>query len=227
MESELKSPLCWQHWFLALLLLLCIAPFLAISAFAHPSADDWYMAADGRDMGFWGANLMFYRDITGRFFSSAVLYAHPMANSITAFKLYSAAVVFALVPTLRWALSAWFPSAPRVWKWMGGLAGAVLFIWSMPSTSQGFFWATGTTGYTVAALLTTCLAALLGRQSLDSTWRPGAGRLALFALLPIFITGCTEVAMALLLVHVLALNAVYLWRHRRISTPLLVVLIAT
>ena len=39
----------WQGWLLLLLALFVITPFVILCFYAHPSADDWYMAAAGRD----------------------------------------------------------------------------------------------------------------------------------------------------------------------------------
>ena len=59
---SLNSILVW------LVALLGITPFVVMSYFAQPSADDWYMAADTLEKGYLQANVSFYQTVTGRFF---------------------------------------------------------------------------------------------------------------------------------------------------------------
>lgn len=204
-----------------------ILPFLLLSAYSYPSADDWYMAADTMEKGFLQANVDYYMHTTGRFFSSAFLFMHPMLLSFGAFKCYSLALVIGLVGCTRWAVGSWFPAASSIWKWTAALTLVVAFLWGMATPAQGFYWGTGSAGYTQSALFSLAIAGLFGRRSLDITWRPHFAVLLLASLLAIAATGCTEVAMALLLLHVVAWNALYFWINRRISRPLAILLLAT
>ena len=83
-----------------LVALLGITPFVLMTYFAQPSADDWYMAADTLEIGYLQANIGFYKTVTGRFFSSAMLFAHPMLLSFGAFKCYSFALVVGMACNL-------------------------------------------------------------------------------------------------------------------------------
>lgn len=204
-----------------------ILPFILLCAYSQPSADDWYMAADTMEKGWWQSNIDFYLGLTGRFFSSALLFLHPMLLSFTAFKFYSLALVLGLVLSMRWAVGAWFPEASKGWKWALVVMAVVLFLWGMASTAQGFYWGTGSAGYTLPCLLSFCIAGMFGRRCLDAGWRPRPALVVVAALLAVAITGCTEVAMAVFLLHISTLNALFFWRHRKVSRPLLIVLIAT
>lgn len=214
-------------WLLLVLALVGVLPFVLLSMYAHPSADDWYMAADTLEKGFWRANVDYYLGLTGRFFSSALLFMNPIMLSFTWFKVYSMLLVLALPVSMRWAAAAWFPEAGRTWHWLLAVMSGVLFLWGMASPAQGFYWGTGSAGYTLPGVLSLGLAGLLGCSCLDLDWTPGRGRLIAAMLLALAITGCSEVAMALLLAHVCMLNACFIWRHRRVSRALLLVLAST
>ncbi len=218
---SLNAGLVW------LLAFIGILPFVLLCAFAHPSADDWYMAAHTMDMGFWRANIMMYLGQSGRFFSSALLFAHPMLLSFGAFKCWCLFLVLGLGASLRWAAGGWFPEASNGWKWMLASTVFVLLLWGMSSTAQGFYWGTGSAGYTLPGLLFLCLCGMLGRGCLQTEWHPRPALLFAASLIAVAITGCSEVAMALLLAHVSMLNGLFLWRHRQVSRPLLIVLVAT
>ena len=218
---SLNSILVW------LVALLGITPFVVMSYFAQPSADDWYMAADTLEKGYLQANVSFYQTVTGRFFSSALLFAHPMLLSFAAFKGYSLALVLGLVASMRWSLGGWFPEASRAWKWMMTVLASVLFVWGMASPAEGFYWGTGSACYTVPGIMTCCLAGMFGRRCLELDWQPTPAVMAVALLLTLAITGCTEVAMALFFAHITILNVLFFWRNRRISRPLLMVLVVT
>lgn len=216
----------WQQRLLVLFCLFCLLPFVLLAIYAHPSADDWYMAGDTQDLGYWQANANFYKFMTGRFASSALLYLHPMLWSFTAFKVACMILVLSVAPSLRWAVGAWFPEASTAWKWQTALVITTLYLWGMASTAQGLYWGTGAADYTLPAVLYACLAGILGRSCLAPDWKPSKARLISAMLVGFFITGCTEVAMALLFMHVVALNGVFLFLNRRVSRPLLALLIA-
>jgi hypothetical protein len=110
---------------------------------------------------------------------------------------------------------------------MLAVMGSVLFLWGMASPAQGFYWGTGSVGYTLPGVLTLCVAGLLSRNCLEVEWKPRPVRQVAAALLAFAITGCSEVAMALFLAHITTLNACFFWWHRRVSRPLLIVLQAT
>lgn len=188
-------------WLLLVLALVGVLPFVLLSMYAHPSADDWYMAADTLEKGFWRANVDYYLGLTGRFFSSALLFMNPIMLSFTWFKVYSMLLVLALPVSMRWAAGAWFPEAGRTWHWLLAVMSCVLFLWGMASPAQGFYWGTGSVGYTLPCVLSLVLAGLLGCSCLSLDWKPGRGRLIAAMLLALAITGCSEVAMALLLAH--------------------------
>ncbi|OYW75823.1 MAG: hypothetical protein B7Z37_11565 [Verrucomicrobia bacterium 12-59-8] len=204
-----------------------LVPFVILCAYSQPSADDWYMAADTMEKGYWQSNIDFYFGLTGRFFSSALLFMHPMLLSFGTFKCYSLLLVLGLVGSMRWAVGPWFPEASKGWKWALVVMASVLFVWGMASTSQGFYWGTGSAGYTLPCLLFFCLAGMFGRRCLELDWCPRPLALVVACLLAVAITGCTEVAMAVFLAHITALNVLFFWRHRQVSRPLLIVLSAT
>lgn len=210
-----------------LLAVIGILPFVVLCLYAQPSADDWYMAALTMDKGFLKANIDMYLGESGRFFSSALLFMNPIQLSLGAFKWWCLALVLGLGASFRWAVGGWFPEATNAWKWMLAVTAFVLLLWAMASTAQGFYWGTGSAGYTLPGVLSLCLAGMLGRRCLELEWRPPHALLAAASFTAFFITGCSEIAMALLLAHVTILNGFFFWRHRQLSRPLLIVLGAT
>ena len=57
---------------------ILILPFIVISFFTNPSVDDYSFYEFSEKLGYWGAQKFWYTSWTGRYFSSAILAAHPM-----------------------------------------------------------------------------------------------------------------------------------------------------
>jgi hypothetical protein len=55
-----------------------ILPFIILSFFNHPSADDYWYTQQSAERGFWKAQLYLYNEITGRYLSSAILCINPL-----------------------------------------------------------------------------------------------------------------------------------------------------
>ena len=55
-----------------------ILPFIMLSFFNHPSADDFWYTQQFAERGFWKAQLYLYNEITGRYLSSAILCINPL-----------------------------------------------------------------------------------------------------------------------------------------------------
>lgn len=220
--SSLFKPKMFLLW---ALFLVGVLPFVLLAPYAHPSADDWYQAAATMQVGFIAANVDYYIHMTGRYFSSLLLFSHPMLLSFAAFKVYSFLLVTAFVPAMLWAAVRWFPSASRLWQVTVGLTVLVAFLGGMPSPAQAFYWQTGSAGYIIPALLFLCLAAVLGRDCLAVDWRPSLARTVVCCLLAIFITGSSEIAMALLLLFLVILNVVRFRIASKVSLPLVAMLV--
>ena len=99
------------------------------------------------------------------------------------------------------------------------------FCAGMPSPTQAFYWLTGNTCYIVPILLFLVLAAVMGRASLSAEWRPSRVRAVACCVLAFLITGCSEIAMALLLLALVVLILAYWWEHSRVNWPFVAMLV--
>ena len=84
-------------------LLVAIVPFVALARFAHPQADDFCNANTMRELGFWAAQKQWYTNWTGRFASTALILANPLAfGSLQRYKLIPVAMLCGLFLALFW-----------------------------------------------------------------------------------------------------------------------------
>lgn len=220
-ESLFKADM-FLVWALSAIGLL---PFILLVAYSHPSADDWYMAAATQQVGFIQANVDCYFKMGGRYVSNVLLFAHPMLVSFEFTKVYCLVIILGMVPAAVWAAVRWFPGAGTLWQTAFGIMLLTAFCAGMPSPTQAFYWLTGNTCYIVPVLLFLILAAVLGRESLGAEWRPSRARVAVCCVLAFLITGCSEVAMALVLLALVVLLLAFWWEHSRVNWPFVAMLV--
>lgn len=210
-----------------ILFVVGVVPFLLLVCYAHPQADDWYQSDMTLKQGFVGANVSYYSKITGRYFSNLLIFAHPMLFSFLAFKIYCLFFLVVFIMLTFWAVSRWFPSGGVYCRITLSLVFLVAFFGGMPSPAQAFYWQTALAGYFVPILLFLWLIAILGRECLLPAWQPTVTRVIGCCLLALFIAGCSEIAMALLLLAMVVLNLASISANSRVSWPMLAMLACT
>lgn len=209
---------------LPLLLLagLVFLPFMLLCLYAHPSADDWYMAATGRDLGLWGASVKWYTTITGRIVQQGVTSLHPIRLGAWAYKLWCLGLLIGLGAGIYRMVRAWLPGLDRSRTLVISAAGGMLLLWSMRSPAQGLYWVNGGNTYVLPAILQAFMLSLLARMD-AAGWR----RHVAVALLAATAAWCSELAMALQLLGIILFIVTHWLLHRRLVPLLLTALAAT
>lgn len=154
-------------------LVVIFIPFLLLSYFNHPSADDFCYANKVLDLGFWNAQIFWYFNWSGRYFGTAAnsLYAVIVGlfgedNYTTNFwRLYKFVAPFLFgmfFISLFCFLKAVASKISSNWNifWATCL-GFVIYLSGMPSTVEGFYWLNGAFYYTLGNILLFFLLSLL------------------------------------------------------------------
>jgi hypothetical protein len=212
-------------WLLLGYLAACVTPFLLLCAYAHPSADDWYMAAAGEKLGVLGASKQWYLKLTGRFTQQALTSLHPIRWGIAAYQAWCLAVLLTLFLSIYLCIRRWLPDFQR-WQWCA-ISGAVacVFLWQMPSPAQGIYWVNGLNTYIFAAILQLLLAVVLGPECVSKSPKYSPGSYALAMLLSILAVGCSEVAMSFQVMFLVMLGMFSFMQCKSVS-PILVLTMA-
>lgn len=200
----------WPAFALFLSLALCLHAYLG--RYAHPMADDFSYALKDASNGAWSAAAWEYAHWNGRYASNFLVLFGPMRGGFEAITLYRAVPAILLALSLAGAyalLRALFsPGLTRSEAAVGALAWTTLFAHLMPDMPEGFYWYTGSVTYQLPNALYLFALALLIRGIRNNTlWV----MLAIGALL-VFIIGCNEVIMLLVVVASLLAGA---WSFRR------------
>jgi hypothetical protein len=206
-RMRLIDPLTIAISVLAILLL----PFAILSFFSHPQADDFDAAATTMRLGYFKSIASAYTNWNSRWFSSAIMQASPLVFGSIA--LYKAAPITLFV-LFFWALFAFIKAIlPEVLRLSEGclctLALLALYLSSMPSVVQGFYWIPGAISYQLANVLMLFLWTQLikvwgAAESKVGKWTLLACSLLLFALI-----GSNQTSMVLILLMLVAALA---WR---------------
>lgn len=135
------QPLFW-------LLVLSILPYLLLSFFVHPIADDYTSAIGTQTQGFWNSQVIGYETWSGRYFATFLLALVPIAWNN--FLLYKLASLFVII----WVYFGFLESTKILCSRLKAteqifIATLVfsLFLNNLISSSQALYWYTGAMTY--------------------------------------------------------------------------------
>lgn len=217
----------WQILLLAGLCLFTIAPFVVLCFYAHPCADDWYMAVGGRDLGFWGANSKWFAGISGRIVQQATTTLHPIRISTLAYQLWCLGLLVAMAGALWRFTSAWLCGQTRAVRWLSAGLGFMLLLWAMRSPSQGLYWVNGANTYPLAFILQLLMGAWLARAWHEPDHRPSVFVIAGVMITAMLASWCTELAMSLQLLTLLLVAVAQWLEQRRVHRLFIFTIVAT
>jgi hypothetical protein len=138
-------------------LMLCTAPFLVITLFVNPMADDYCRhAAETLQYGVWGAVRQMYLFWNGKYFSTIVLALHPLAfGSFLAYKLVALAIILLAFTSIYFLTSVLLKrEATAIEKLIAASFLTALFSNQMPELTEGYYWMPGSITYMLGGILT-------------------------------------------------------------------------
>lgn len=206
-----------RRWGITVLGVAVITPFVILSFFNHPAADDFDYARQTLSRGFWGAQAAWYRWWTGRFVNSAIMSVNPLVVRWTGgFKVLPLLLLLLLAGSLYFFVRELTRPA---WTMRHTLEGAivllVLYLNGMPSVNEGLYWFSSASTYQIANAFFLILAALVARRY-RAPGEPAGWRLTAAAVLSVLvIAGSNETSLVVLLflLTILLLYRSYVERH--------------
>ncbi|MEP7170222.1 MAG: hypothetical protein ABI855_12690, partial [Bacteroidota bacterium] len=138
--------------------IITITPFVLISFFNNPAADDfcWYVKC--QTLGFWKAQIDWYTMWTGRYFSCALLSLNPLGfKMFFTYKLIPFILIVTLFCSLYYLVSIVFLNLRKKKIILVTLFIQGIFFFQMPSISEGIYWLSGSITYQLANVLSILL----------------------------------------------------------------------
>ncbi len=191
----------WLDRFVVVLLALIAVPFVLLSFYAHPLADDFCEAVTVRDLGPLGMMQLRYASWNGRYFGLAVISA--VLDRVDLIQSFWAVGVVTLLALF---VSIWVFVATVAKRWLSqhqALIAAVglfgLYLAGMPRPATAFYWFTGAVSNQMAIILILLLLAVVCRDYTRSGWATRFAALLGGAMLTLAAIGTYETPMMILL----------------------------
>lgn len=136
------------------LLFAAIAIFVTLSFFNHPAFDDYYFTVKTKTEGFWAAQINWYFEWTGRYFSTAVLSLNPIVfDFFLGYKLIPIVLIGLLLSSFFLLIKELMPGLNLTTYFLLTFSILFLYLYQMPSVSQGFYWLAGSITYQLGNIL--------------------------------------------------------------------------
>lgn len=183
---------------------LALLPFLLLTLYNHPQADDYGFAVRDTTYSFWETHKTFYLNWTGRYFSTnTAFHVNPLiyraiGSAVTVYKLYSLLLILLLGVSTFFLL---FKLLSPYFKIISILALAVLllclYLLQMQSVSEGIFWLSGYLTYQLPNILMLLMLALLVGFFKTGDKTVKTAYVALAALFCVAIVGSNEMSVVM------------------------------
>ncbi len=211
------------------LLILVLLPYIYISLFTNPVADDFMYAHKAKAQDLFPALLEEYLTWNGRYISNIFVLKNPIVyGSFTGYKIVPVLIIIATIGSVSFFIKVITQNYfNKIQRYTGALFFTVLFLSQMPKISEGIYWYTGSVTYQLGHISLLCFIALLGAfyrksQSVSSKW-------ILFSslILLAFITiGFNETIMIATLCFIFSLYLVFKLSHLKNSRYLIILAIS-
>ena len=147
-----------SEMFLIGLGIFSVLPFIIISVFNNPAADDFAFSVECSNHGYWGVQSWWYTHWFGRYFSTALLSLNPLLiQSFFLFKLIPVVLIIALFISLYYLARTLFVNAEKRLCLLFSLCFIFIYLFFMPNVAEGIYWFAGAITYQVANILTILL----------------------------------------------------------------------
>lgn len=205
--------------------ILAILPFIILSFFIHPSADDFVLTTSRLDTGFWEYQKLAFNSWGGRYFGTLIVSLNPL--------VYQWSFGYQLFPVFL--ISACFFSVFLILKkiFTTILSGIEIIAYSLVFTAlyfnvilspaEAFYWLTGAATYTISSIFVLVLINLLIYREKNTSKNMKTMGFITLVVLTICISGSNEIGLAtlLLLFFFMILYDGYYYRKIKISVVIL------
>ncbi len=134
---------------------LTVVPFIIISYYNNPSADDFNYNYKSHNLGYWKAQLFWYKTWSGRYFSTAILSIKTLvANHFTLYKAIPIILLSSLFSSFYYLSSIVFYKLKKELFFITSFLFIILYLMQMPNIAEGLYWLAGSITYQVANIFT-------------------------------------------------------------------------
>lgn len=228
MKENLKKTERAPIFYFLLATSLLLLPFLIISVYNHPSADDYSYSHFGNRFDFWAAQAEHYLTWSGRYTATALLTIHPIDYSdLTFYRVLPVLHLISFTFSVHIFLRSLLTHSTVGDRLLLSFLIVFLYIYYTPDITEAFYWMPGSITYQLASTLTLLLFSLVIPLLQRRVQKNELIYLITGSILCIAIVGSNETSMLILCVIFSTLFAVQLYRTKTFDLRLLVLLTIT
>ena len=200
-----------------------LLPFLILFFFNHPSADDWGLSQNPKISGFIAAQKNYYYFWTGKYFSNLLMSFNPLYfGSLSGYKVLTMFLMIAFIYVLFTLISSLTSKSLNLKeKFLITSAIFFLYLYSMPSLPQSFYWLTAAVVYQLGIMM--IMMFLIIYIKLNDEELSGLNIFLIFIqlILLIGIAGCSEMSMVIGILIIVLIAVSDFLKKRKISFRLI------
>lgn len=150
-------------WLYLFFLIVLITPYIYISRYANPVADDFIYSERGRRNGVISEAIGEYAGWSGRYTSNILIFLNPLSfNSFTGYKLAGVLIIILLLISSYYFVNILFQRQIENYTTLIiAFLITALFLNQMPVLSEGIYWYTGMVNYQLGNVATSVYIGLL------------------------------------------------------------------
>ena len=134
--------------------ILVLLPFLLLCYYNHPATDDFMYANVASDLGFWEAQIYWYKSWAGSLLPSAIMSLNPLMHStFIGYKIMPLTGLLVFILTFYYFVHTITGfSLTKSKKWTIVFAFFISYVYYLPSVIQEFYWVTSVVSYTLPTI---------------------------------------------------------------------------
>lgn len=211
------------------ILVLSLIPLLILHFFNQPTPEDFYYSSEARKIGLWDSMHVLYKFYGGRYFTYFVISLNPLYfNSVAGYKIFTLLLMLMFYYVIFLFISEFTKKSlilsERI---LFSLSVYLLYLFTMPSISQGFYWLVSAVHYQGALIL--FMLFMIYYSRIEKSDNPLKRNISILiaCLLTVAIPGTVELSAAtmVIIVSVLLLKSVFI--DKKINWWLILILILT
>ena len=210
---------------LTFVFIFSIVPFLLLSLYNHPSADDFCYTIYANSMDFWEVQLDHYLTWTGRYAATFLLtLSETNTNNLLDHRVLPIVLLISFPISIYFFFHQLLPHAKTLQKFSLSFVIFFPFMAAAPVISEAFYWKPAALTYQLAIILSFIFFGLI----LSLSRKKGKGKVVhtfFISLLGIFIIGLNETTMIMLCAILFLLVVVNFFRNKKIDPALAVIFV--
>ncbi len=229
MNNSARNTSVKYQYILIGILVLSLIPLIILHFYNQPTPEDFYYSSEARKIGLWDSMRVLYKFYGGRYFTYFVISLNPLYfNSVVGYKIFTLLLMLLFYCVLFLFVSEFTKkSLVLSERILFSLAVYLLYLFTMPSVSQGFYWFVSAVHYQGALMLIMLFMIYYSRIERSGSLLKRNVSIIIACLLTVAIPGTVELSAAtmIIIVSVLLLKSAFI--DKKINRWLILISILT